>query len=80
MAAFWFQMELAPLKCSLPLFIPCTLDLVFGNFNFICNERSVMVAHTEMIKVCGLYEGVKDLMGDISADKQYNSHQLFPQA
>lgn len=40
-------------------------------------DRSMMVVHTELTKVCGLYEGIRDILGEIKPGDHYNHPDLF---
>lgn len=40
--------------------------------------RAMLTTHTEMVKVCGIYDGVKDIIGEIASHDSYNQDHLFP--
>jgi hypothetical protein len=42
-------------------------------FRYNIYKRSVMVTHTELVKTCGLYQGINDILGDIENCNQFNS-------
>jgi ABC-type multidrug transport system fused ATPase/permease subunit len=46
-------------------------------FRYFMYDRSMMVVHTELTKVCGLYEGIRDILGEIKPGDHYNHPDLF---